>query len=175
MNELQIRPGVPYALTISPNYRQGNPYKDRIEDIQDNFIKWFAETLQIYGHSQIFTLLYPDIGQPLNFSGYKTDVPGAKMHLHGIIYFGDWPAIIHWYMKLSKIIAFGPTSHKRTYDLCSAIIDIDTIGDIGIWYSYCIKSLNTMWLKKQCLTNMSDPLFEWIMDYIPDKSPYTFQ
>lgn len=163
--KFKIIPGVPYSITINPNYWQQNS-RVSIEERCKTFMSRMSELIRsVCSNTGIFIQLYPDMSQPLDVTGQTSITGGGRMHLHGWVLFRDWSAVRTFYFKTLPQL----TQVRTTRTVQSANINIDSISSISTWVEYSKKSINTMWPNGDYISNIPDDVHEFLMDYTDPK------
>lgn len=109
-----------YSITINPDDK--HQYIDEPDRCQKLHSYW---SKQLARHSWEYNL-YAEFSNPLNSKSFP------RYHFHGIISFKTKGQLRRWYTTTARALS------KISY------YDIDTIGDIKHWQSYCKKNQSIM-------------------------------
>lgn len=127
-----------YAVTISPD--DAHQYVGK-EDRMKLFRQYWYEMFLCYKYKYNIDYHFElELSEPRNIK--TPSYNGPRLHLHGIICFNKNSSIkgflLEQYYKITK----------------SALLDIDTLDNIDVWYNYCTKQNHIM--KEPPLSNHED-------------------
>lgn len=133
-----FRPKRLYTITINPE-EQYEKFNDRVERVV-RLVKRKMDKLCLQYN------LYTELSNPL--SPVKQRFP--RVHFHGIILFENISQIKKWYNE----------DYFKMVDL--GYFEIDTLGDINTWHTYCTKEQDIMKLimNEPHIISLRPPLME---------------
>lgn len=133
-----FRPKVIYTITINTE-EQYEKHVDRVDRVI-RYVRHKLDKLCLQYN------VYAEVSNPLSPAKHKY----PRVHFHGIILFENYTQISKWYNEdFFKMSSMG-------------YFEIDTLGDIKIWHTYCTKEqdIMTKLTKDSHIISLRPPLME---------------
>ena len=116
-----------YSLTLNPDDK--HQYFGKADRLQQ-FRTFIHNALLMLGAFHVKYHLYIELSEPKTNAKWSKN--GPRLHLHGILYFGST-------LSIKNFLLDGIYNLTRWCNY-----DLDTIEDMSIWHTYCIKQQHIM-------------------------------